>query len=115
VADYISIITFCFLVFLLSFDIGLLLYLYIRARREKTAKEVEQKKQAQGEVGLVIKHVYNPEIVEAFLTKFSEANSETAICSEFYDGQVRLWLKVEDVALKTKLKKELEKSGFHVG
>ena len=78
--------------------------------REKTEKSSKK-----GEIGLIIKHVDNPEIVDIFLRKFSEAHAETTICSEFYNGEVKLWFKVEDVVMKSKLVGELEKAGFHVG
>jgi len=69
----------------------------------------------QGEVGLVIQHVFNPEVVDTFIKKFNEAFTETAHCIELHNGEIRLWFKIADVKMAEKIKDELEAAGFYVG
>jgi len=98
---------------------------FIAKHQRKLAEKIRQdtfndltargKLTRQGEVGLVIQHVYNPEIVDAFIEKFNEAYTETAYCMEFHSGEVRLWFKITDVKMTEKIEDELEKSGFYVG
>ncbi len=105
----------------LSFAIALLL----RWRDHRFAKRIQQQimndlaakgmLSRQGEVGLVIRHVYNPEIVDSFIKSFNEAFTKTAYCSEFHNGEVRLWFKIKDVKMAEEVKSELEKAGFYVG
>jgi len=84
--------------------------------REKTMNELTVKGmfKKQGEVGLIVKHVDNAEIVDEFIRAFNDAYTKTAYCSEFHDGEVRLWFKIEDVKIAEKIKKQLEEAGFYV-
>jgi len=68
----------------------------------------------QGEVGLIVKHVDNAEIVDEFIRAFNDAYTKTAYCNEFHNGEVRLWFKIEDVKIAEKIKKQLEEAGFYV-
>jgi len=98
---------------------------FISKYQRKLAEQIKQKTlndltikgliKRQGEVGLVIQHVYNSEIVDTFIEKFNEAFTETAHCMEFHNDEVKLWFKIADVKMAKKIKDDLEKAGFYIG
>jgi len=100
-------------------------FIYLRRKRDRKIIKIAQKElmneltvkgmfKKQGEVGLIVKHVDNAEIVDEFIRAFNDAYTKTAYCSEFHNGEVRLWFKIEDVKIAEKIKKQLEEAGFYV-
>jgi len=87
-----------------------------KPRAEVPQKKVQAIREGQGgEVGIVIQNVRNPEITQSFIKKFNEAYEETAGYIDFHSGELRLWFKIENVAMSKELADELEKAGFYVG